>query len=76
MINAIEKEIFNRAADEPIETIYFGGGTPGILSKTDLQLLITAIKNNFKVSSSVELTLETNPDDINPSTLEAWLKMI
>ncbi len=75
MINAIEKEISLRSADEPVDTIYFGGGTPGILGETDLKLLISAIKNYFTVNSNVEITLETNPDDINPTGLEAWLKM-
>lgn len=75
MIQAIEKEISLRGTDENIETIYFGGGTPGILSEKDLKILITAIRNNFKVNSNVELTLETNPDDIHPTTLEAWLEM-
>lgn len=75
MMQAIEKEIGQRAADETIDTIYFGGGTPGILSKSDLALLMNAIKNNFRVNKNVELTLETNPDDINPITLEAWLEL-
>jgi oxygen-independent coproporphyrinogen-3 oxidase len=75
LVFAIEKEISNRSSDQAINTIYFGGGTPGILEVSELASILAAIQNNFKVAADAEITLETNPDDINPSTLEAWLKM-
>ncbi|REH54506.1 oxygen-independent coproporphyrinogen-3 oxidase [Tenacibaculum gallaicum] len=51
--------------NEVIETIYFGGGTPSLLSIDELQLLIDAIHQNYIVSESPEITLEANPDDLS-----------
>lgn len=48
-----------------IDTIYFGGGTPSVLSITQLKLIISAIYNSFKISKSPEITFEANPDDLN-----------
>jgi oxygen-independent coproporphyrinogen-3 oxidase len=52
-------------AGETVETIYFGGGTPSLLSENELQQLLSVIKDNFEVASNVELTLEANPDDLS-----------
>ena len=56
-----------------IETIYFGGGTPSVLAIDELNEIISAVKDSFEVSANAEITLEANPDDINPQILEAWL---
>lgn len=55
-----------------IETIYFGGGTPGILNVDEIEKLIDALKNKFDITPNAEITLETNPDDINPQKLNGW----
>ncbi|OEK07774.1 coproporphyrinogen III oxidase [Flavivirga aquatica] len=47
-----------------IETIYFGGGTPSLLTVKELKLLIDAIYKNYKVAQNPEITLEANPDDL------------
>ena len=47
-----------------IDTIYFGGGTPSLLSIDELQLLIDSVYENFKVTEHPEITLEANPDDL------------
>ena len=57
---------------ETIETLYFGGGTPSILTINDLQLLFTALKKRFKFADEIEITLEANPDDITPAKLALW----
>lgn len=67
MIAAMKKEIEIRKhylEDAKIETIYFGGGTPSILSVSELQDLMDAIFSNFEVENDVEVTLEANPDDL------------
>jgi oxygen-independent coproporphyrinogen-3 oxidase len=71
MVQALAKEIELRSKPitEPIETIYFGGGTPSILSIADLQLLIEAVYSNFKVVSTPEITVEANPDDLSIETI-------
>lgn len=53
-----------------IETIYFGGGTPSLLSEKDLFLILEKIYKNYKVSSNAEITLEANPDDLSVEKLK------
>lgn len=50
---------------EDIKTIYFGGGTPSLLSANDLKKIFEAIHRNFNVAEEVEVTLEANPDSLN-----------
>ena len=57
---------------EPIETIYFGGGTPSLLDETQLTSIIAAIYKHFDIADLIECTLEANPDDMHPSKLAAW----
>ena len=57
---------------EPIETIYFGGGTPSLLDIRDLELLIQKIFSTLTVNSGVEITIETNPDDVNEAKIKEW----
>ncbi len=80
MVAAIEKEIRQASADQfpntddalTIDTIYFGGGTPGLLSPPLLNRLLAAIYQRFVVQSGAEITLETNPDDHSTEKLLAW----
>ena len=67
MVLALAKEIAMRKSesDEPIETIYFGGGTPSVLSIDEIQFLIAAVYDNYQVSENPEITLEANPDDLS-----------
>ncbi len=57
---------------EPVETIYFGGGTPSLLPPEDHRVLIEKISSTFKISPNAEITLETNPDDISEKKLQDW----
>lgn len=68
IVNAIAKELVLRKNEisTPIETIYFGGGTPSLLSVSELRFLITTIYEIFDVIDSPEITLEANPDDLSP----------
>ena len=50
---------------EPIETIYFGGGTPSLLSKQELDLIFNSIHKHYSVIPFPEITLEANPDDLS-----------
>ena len=51
---------------EPLETIYFGGGTPSQLQSKDFERIFNAIHRLFDVSHCSEITLEANPDDMTP----------
>lgn len=52
--------------DEPIETIYLGGGTPSQLDETAFQQIFKTIYQYYPVTESPEITLEANPDDLTP----------
>ncbi|WP_396142349.1 radical SAM family heme chaperone HemW [Flavobacterium sp.] len=78
MVQALAKEIQLRSKPithhplpitEPIETIYFGGGTPSILEISDLKFLIDEVYRNYKVVSAPEITVEANPDDLSYDTI-------
>jgi oxygen-independent coproporphyrinogen-3 oxidase len=56
---------------ETIETIYFGGGTPSLLEADEINLIINSITELHTVSSNAEITLEANPDDLNPAKIKA-----
>src|SRR6185436_12818067 len=47
--------------DAPVDTIYFGGGTPSLLSPTQLNMILEAVHERFNVSLDAEITLEINP---------------
>lgn len=68
MVMAIAKEIQMRKSEfenEPVETIYFGGGTPSVLSSEEINFLISEVYKNYSVSENPEITLEANPDDLS-----------
>jgi oxygen-independent coproporphyrinogen-3 oxidase len=78
MVAALAKEIQLRSnpithhpspITESIETIYFGGGTPSILSIADLKFLIDEVYRNYKVVENPEITVEANPDDLDLETI-------
>ncbi|MFT6997489.1 MAG: oxygen-independent coproporphyrinogen-3 oxidase [Cryomorphaceae bacterium] len=72
---AKEAEMRKDETTEIINTVYFGGGTPGILSIAQLETVLTAIRSNYKISSDAEVTLETNPDDVSKEKTEGWAKL-
>lgn len=67
LIQAIGKELILRKNEfiTPIETIYFGGGTPSILNYKELEYLFTIIKEHYDMSETKEITFEANPDDLS-----------
>ena len=52
--------------NEPVETIYLGGGTPSQLDQKDFEKIFTAISETYTVTDGAEITLEANPDDLRP----------
>jgi oxygen-independent coproporphyrinogen-3 oxidase len=68
MVLAIAKEIEMRAGEFDsaiVETIYFGGGTPSVLTSEEINFLIAEVYKNYSVSENPEITLEANPDDLS-----------
>lgn len=57
---------------ETVETIYFGGGTPSLLPTSAIQKILDSVHKNFPVSRDPEVTLESNPDDMDLYRLKEW----
>lgn len=57
---------------EALETIYFGGGTPSLLSPKELEWILATINKHYSLSNNPEITLEANPDDLNPASLDQF----
>jgi oxygen-independent coproporphyrinogen III oxidase len=75
MVGALLKEIQLRQsylAGESVETIYFGGGTPSLLSSEEIQGILRQLQQTFNITAHAELTLEANPDDIDEEKLIGW----
>jgi oxygen-independent coproporphyrinogen-3 oxidase len=74
---ALLKELDLRAdyiQNDSVETIYFGGGTPSILPGGEIAAILQSIRAHFSLAPDAEITLEANPDDINPDKLNLWKK--
>lgn len=74
MVNAIIKELALRKeylGGIPIETIYFGGGTPSVLSADEIKRITEQVYKHYATSSLKEFTLEANPDDLTNVYLKA-----
>lgn len=60
----------NYLPDKTINTIYFGGGTPSLLSEKEVFLILEKIYRLYNVSKDAEITLECNPDDLTDDKLK------
>jgi oxygen-independent coproporphyrinogen-3 oxidase len=72
MVLALANELQLRADEfqnEMIETIYFGGGTPSVLTVEEIRFLLDAVYKNYQVVENPEITLEANPDDLSISRI-------
>ena len=72
MVDAIVAEMRLQKAylgDSPLASIYFGGGTPSILSEKYLEQIMEAIHRLFSIEAGAEITLEANPDDLTKEKL-------
>jgi len=71
LIDALCEELVLRK-DEligEVDTIYFGGGTPSLLTAEEIKQILSAVYQNFKVSEAPEITLEANPDDLDEAQI-------
>jgi oxygen-independent coproporphyrinogen-3 oxidase len=72
MIQALCQEIVLRKSEfesDIVETIYFGGGTPSLLSIEEINTILQTIHQHYKLISNPEITLEANPDDLSSSKI-------
>ena len=72
MQQAMISELYLRRSEliDPIESIYFGGGSPSLLPASFFYKTIKSVKNYFEVSKNIEITLEANPNDLTPKNLK------
>lgn len=72
MVQALAKELAFRKNElsEKVGTIYFGGGTPSLLTAEELQFLIDTVYKNYEVIDNPEVTLEANPDDLTKDKIQ------
>ena len=78
IVNTLIKEIQIRQdylVNKEIQSIYFGGGTPSLLSVNEIHLILNEIYKHFKLSKNCEITLEANPDDLNKKKLHELLNL-
>jgi oxygen-independent coproporphyrinogen-3 oxidase len=73
MVKALAEELLLRKDElqEPVQTIYFGGGTPSILKTEEIRFLLDVIFNNYNITNAPEITLEANPDDLTKEKIKA-----
>lgn len=78
MIEAICIEIIERknffTNNVIIQSIYFGGGTPSFISTSFIEKIFSIIESNFKIANNPEITLESNPDDLNKQKINELRK--
>ena len=55
-----------------LKTIYIGGGTPSLLSISNIKSLFSFLKTLFPLNNEMEITIEVNPDDINEQLLQSY----
>lgn len=75
MVKTILNELILREGElksEEVRTVYFGGGTPSVLTKEELNVILNEVRSHFNIVPDVEITLEANPDDINKELLRSW----
>jgi oxygen-independent coproporphyrinogen-3 oxidase len=75
LIEAICLELEMRKTElqeKSVETVYFGGGTPSLLTKEELTSIMSTIREHFKLADTPEMTFEVNPDDATTENLADW----
>lgn len=76
LVQALQRELLLRKdffdTGTLVQTIYLGGGTPSLLTDTELAMIMDTVRQHYTVSAQPEVTLEANPDDVNAASLQAW----
>ena len=75
MLKSIEKEIFaqkNYLGNIKVTSIYFGGGTPSVLTSMEIKRILKNIYKTYSVNDDPEITIECNPDDLTSRKLSSY----
>ena len=73
-VDALCKEIssYKEQGKRRLDTIYFGGGTPSLLSMSKMQRIVASIRDSFEISESAEITFEANPGTLTPEKAQGY----
>ena len=74
-VEALCVELALRRTDRPLRTVYFGGGTPTVLTIRQLERIVDTIRANYDLSQLEEATIEANPENLTPQYLEGLASM-
>ncbi len=79
-VQALVKEILSWqeiVSPAAIDTIYFGGGTPSLLSASQIEVILGAIRTRFAISAetNLEVTMEMNPGTVTPELLQGFHRL-
>ena len=66
-------DIRRQPGGAPIDLIYFGGGTPSLLTPQEVGTIVTAVRDAFALGADAEITLEANPESVTPESTEGYL---
>lgn len=72
MLQSLQRELIMRKKEyqgQSIATVYFGGGTPSVLSTEEIDMLIQTLYDHYEMKKDPEITLEANPDDLSSKKL-------
>ena len=74
-VDALIREIDAYHGEPHAETVFFGGGTPSLLSPRQLERVLAALHRSFQIADVTEITLEANPDDLHPDLPRQWREL-
>lgn len=77
-VDALCKEIVQKAEefqDRKVDTVFFGGGTPSILSSEQIEQIMSAVKKEFQILPNAEISMEMNPGTVDRRKLETYKKL-
>ena len=74
-IDLLCEEIVRRRVENPIKTIYFGGGTPSLLNENQIEKIVNTIYENYNIFEDAEFTIEANPNSISENLLKKWKEL-
>ncbi|NJK60604.1 MAG: radical SAM protein [Oscillatoriales cyanobacterium SM2_1_8] len=70
-----ELAVWAQRGKSPLQTVFFGGGTPSLLSPAQLEDILAAIAEGFGIAAGAEVSLEANPGTLTAATARAWRGM-
>lgn len=72
----MELELRKSECNQPLQSVYLGGGTPGILDVKLLEMIFHTIHQNYALQSDAEITMEVNPENVHPSNTKFWFSQL